>query len=145
MLPLRRNQEWLPNIFNDLFDNDWIEKVNTTSPAINVIEKPTEYKVEIAAPGMTKDDFKVSVDEEGNLVVAMEKKTEKEEKSGEKAESRYLRREFSYSQFHQAMVLPDDVDKEKISAKVENGVLNVDLPKLTKDEVKKQTKMIEIK
>ena len=141
MLPLRRNQNWLPNIFNDIFDNDWIEKVNTTSPSINVIEKPNEYQVQIAAPGMTKDDFKVSLDEEGNLVVAMEKKAEKEEK---KEETHYLRREFSYSQFTQAMVLPEDVDKEKIEAHVENGVLDVTLPKLSPVEVKKQTKQIAI-
>lgn len=141
MLPLRRNQNWLPNIFNDIFDNDWIEKVNTTSPSINVIEKPNEYQVQIAAPGMTKDDFKVSLDEEGNLVVAMEKKAEKEEK---KEETHYLRREFSYSQFTQAMVLPEDVDKEKIEAHVENGVLDVTLPKLSPVKVKKQTKQIAI-
>ena len=125
MMPVRRTQNWLPSIFNDFFDNDWMVKANATAPAINVFETEKEYKVELAAPGMTKEDFNVHIDEENNLVISMEKKTENKE---EKKEGRYLRREFSYSKFQQTMILPDDVDKEKISAQVENGVLNIDLP-----------------
>lgn len=138
---VRRNQNWLPDIFNDLFDNNWVERVNSTLPAVNVIETANEYKVELAAPGLTKDDFNVHVDEENNLVVNVEKKHEENEKA---KDGRYLRREFSYSKFQRALILPDDVDKEKISAKVENGVLNIDLPKLTKAEVSAR-KSIEVK
>ena len=73
MALIRRNQNWLPSVFNDLFDNnDWIERTNAiTSPAVNVIERENEYSVEIAAPGMTKDDFNVHLDEEGNLVISL--------------------------------------------------------------------------
>ena len=110
MMPVRRTQNWLPSIFNDFFDNDWMVKANATAPAINVFETEKEYKVELAAPGMTKEDFNVHIDEENNLVISMEKKTENKE---EKKEGRYLRREFSYSKFQQTMILPDDVDKEK--------------------------------
>ena len=113
MMPVRRTQNWLPSIFNDFFDNDWMVKANATAPAINVFETEKEYKVELVAPGMTKEDFNVHIDEENNLVISMEKKTENKE---EKKEGRYLRREFSYSKFQQTMILPDDVDKEKISA-----------------------------
>ena len=61
MMPVRRsNQTWLPSIFNDFFDNDWMVKANATAPAINVIESDKDYKVEVAAPGMTKEDFKIS-------------------------------------------------------------------------------------
>ena len=134
MMPVRRTQSWLPSIFNDFFDNDWMVKANATAPAINVFETEKEYKVELAAPGMTKEDFNVRIDEENNLVITMEKKTENKE---EKKEGRYLRREFSYSKFQQTMILPDNVDKEKISAAVENGVLNVQLPKISEEEVKK--------
>ena len=134
MMPVRRTQNWLPSIFNDFFDNDWMEKANATAPAINVFETEKEYKVELAAPGMTKEDFNVHIDEENNLVISMEKKTENKE---EKKEGRYLRREFSYSKFQQTMILPDDVDKEKISAQVENGVLNINLPKFTEQEKEK--------
>lgn len=140
-----RNQNWLPSVFNDLFDTDYftnLPKINTTAPAINVIEKSNEYDVELAAPGMTKEDFKVTLDEEENLVVDLEKKTEKKE--GEKEDEHYLRREFSYTKFHQTLLLPDDVDREKIAASVDNGVLKVILPKKSTAELKKESKVIEI-
>ena len=143
MMPVRRTQNWLPSIFNDFFDNDWMVKANATAPpAINVFETEKEYKVELAAPGMTKEDFNVHIDEENNLVISMEKKTENKE---EKKEGRYLRREFSYSKFQQTMILPDDVDKEKISAQVENGVLNIDLPKFSEQEKEKAKRFIDVK
>ncbi|MBQ4367836.1 MAG: Hsp20/alpha crystallin family protein [Muribaculaceae bacterium] len=146
----RRNQNWLPEVFNTLFDTDLFPKMNmttTTSPAINVIEKDNEYDVELAAPGMTRDDFKVTLDEEQNLVVDLEKKVETGDgDDATKAETgRYLRREFSYTKFHQTLLLPDDVDREKISATCEHGVLKVVLPKLTQQEMKKDAKVIEIK
>ena len=142
MMPVRRTQNWLPSIFNDFFDNDWMVKAKATAPAINVFETEKEYKVELAAPGMTKEDFNVHIDEENNLVISMEKKTENKE---EKKEGRYLRREFSYSKFQQTMILPDDVDKEKISAQVENGVLNIDLPKFSEQEKEKAKRFIDVK
>lgn len=147
MMTTRRNQYWLPEVFNDLFDNEFLAKSSTTSPAINVIEKENEYNVQYAAPGMTKDDFKVSLDEEQNLVVEMSKQEEKTEdnEKKEKKDGVYLRREFSYSNFQQKLILPDDVDHEKISASVENGVLTVTLPKLKPEEQKKEVKMIEVK
>ena len=131
MMPVRRNQNWLPSIFNDFFDNDWMVKANATAPAINVFETAKEYKVELAAPGMTKEDFNVHIDEENN--------------KDEKKEGRYLRREFSYTKFQQTMILPDDVDKEKIGAHVENGVLNITLPKFTEAEKEKAKKFIDVK
>ena len=143
MMPMRRNnQSWLPSIFNDFFDNEWMERANATAPAINVIENDKEYKVELAAPGMTKEDFDVHIDEDNNLVISMEKKNEKKD---ENKNGRYLRREFSYSKFQQTLILPDDVDKEKIAASVNNGVLDIQLPKLSKEEMPKQTRNIEIK
>lgn len=147
MMPVRRTQNWLLSIFNDFFDNEWMVKANATAPAINVFETEKEYKVELAAPGMTKEDFNVQIDESNNLVISMEKKTEtKEENKDEKSkEGRYLRREFSYTKFQQTMILPEDVDKEKIAARVENGVLNISLPKFTKTEKEKAKKLIDVK
>ena len=141
-MPVRRSQNWLPSVFNDFFDNEWMVKANATAPAINVIETEKAYKVELAAPGMTKEDFNVRIDEENNLVISMEKKTENKE---EKKDGRYLRREFSYSKFQQTMILPENVDKDHISAQVENGVLNIELPKLSEEEVKKPDRTIEVK
>ena len=144
MLLARRNSNWLPDVFNDFFDTDFLPKVNsnTTAPAINVIEKKDEYDVELAAPGMTKEDFKVSLDEDRNLVVELDKKVEKTEEN--KETGHYLRREFSYTKFHQTLLLPDDVNRDNISATVENGVLKVVLPKLQPQELKKERTMIEI-
>ncbi|MCK9160410.1 MAG: Hsp20/alpha crystallin family protein [Bacteroidaceae bacterium] len=148
MMPvIRKNQSWLPSIFNDFFDTDWMERANATAPAINVIEEEKDYKVEIAAPGMTKNDFNVHLDEDNDLVISMEKKEEKktDDKNNNKANSRYLRREFSYSKFEQTLVLPENVDNENISATAENGVLNIILPKLTEQNIKRNVKTIEIK
>ena len=143
MTPVRRNQNWVPSIFNDFFDNDWMIKANATAPAINVIENEKDYRIELAAPGMSKEDFNIKLDEENNLVISMEKKNENKE--DDKKNGRYLRREFSYSKFQQTMILPDDVDKDAISASVEHGVLTVDLPKQTPEAVQKTEKHIEIK
>ena len=139
---IRRNSDnWLPDIFNDFFDNSWMERPTYTAPAINVMETEKEYEVELAAPGLTKEDFKVHVDEQNNLHIEMEKKAENKEG---KKHGRYLRREFSYEKFQQTLLLPDDVDAEKIEAKVEHGVLNVLLPKLQKIEKPNPIKQIAI-
>ena len=142
MMPIRRTQRWVPSIFNDFFDNDWIVKANATATAINVIETEKEYKVEVAAPGMTKEDFNIHINEENDLVISMEKKAENTE---EKKEGRYLRREFSYTKFQQTLILPDDVDKNKIDAKVNDGVLKIELPKVAPEEKPKTSRQIEVK
>lgn len=144
MLPVskRYNQNWLPSIFNDFFDNGWMERSNATAPAINVLESDKSYDLELAAPGMTKEDFKVTLDADGDLVINMEKKVENQE---EKPRCHYLRREFSYTKFQQTMLLPEDADKEAIHASVENGVLKVEIPKIQRPEARKVNKVIEIK
>ena len=143
MMPMKRyHQSWLPAMFDDFFDTEWMKKTNATAPAINVIETDTEYKVEVAAPGMNKEDFNIHVDESANLVIAMEKKTEKKE---EDKKSRYLRREFSYTKFQQTLILPEDVVKDTINASMNDGVLNIELPRKTPEAKSNITKVIEIK
>ena len=145
MVPVRRNQNWLPSIFNDFLNNDWlVERRNTTAPAVNIIENDDEYKIEVAAPGMTKEDFKVHINEDNELIISMEKRSE--EKDEEKRhKGTYLRREFSYTQFQQSLLLPDNVVREKISAKVENGVMSIDIPKKKDTEASAVARQIEIK
>ena len=126
MVPVKTNSNWLPSIFNDFFENEWLAKTGVTAPAINVIENDKDYKVEMAAPGMTKDDFKVNVDENNNLTICMEKKEEKKE-------------------FQQTILLPENVEKDKISAKVEHGILSIEIPKVKEEEKQKTSKAIEVK
>lgn len=133
MTPMMRTNNWIPTVFNDFFDTDFMPRANCTAPAINVKETDKAYVVELAAPGMQKEDFSVHINDEGNLIVKMEKKNEKKE---EDKSARYLRREFSYSKFEQTLLLPDDVKKEDIKAKVEHGVLTVELPKIVEEKVK---------
>ena len=142
MMPTRKyyNQNWLPSIFNDFFDNNWMEKANATAPAINVVESDKDYKVEVAVPGMTKEDFNIHLGDENELVISMEKKVENEDKENKK----YLRREFSYTKFQQSLYLPDNVDKEKITANVANGVLTIELPKYSQEEKAKINRVIDI-
>ena len=145
MVPARRNnQNWLPSIFNDFFDNEWLEKRNTTSPAVNIIENEDEFRIEVAAPGMTKEDFHVDVTPDNELVISMEKKNEEKEEDPKK-KGTYLRREFSYSRFQQSLLLPDNVEPEKISAKVEHGVMTIDIPKKKVEEKAPASRRIEIK
>ena len=133
MMPVMRNSAWLPTVFNDFFDTDYMPKANATAPAINVKETEKEYIVELAAPGMTKEDFNVNLNQEGDLVIKME---HKQETKDEDQKAHYLRREFNYSKYEQTLILPDDVNKEEIGAKVADGVLSVTLPKNIKEEVK---------
>ena len=145
MVPARRNQNWLPSIFNDFLNNDWLmERRNTTAPAVNILENDDEYKIEVAAPGMTKEDFKVHINEDNELIISMEKHNEEKEED-KKRKGTYLRREFSYTQFQQSLLLPDNVEREKISAKVEHGVMSIDIPKKKVMETASAARQIEIK
>jgi HSP20 family protein len=142
MMPIRRNEtsNWMPSIFSDFFDNDWMfNRMKSTSPAVNVIENENDYKIEVAAPGMTKEDFHVQLNDDNQLVISMEKKNENTDN-----DKKYLRREFSYSKFQQALILPEDVEKEQISASVNDGVLTISLPKKQQEERKQENRIIEI-
>ncbi|MFZ1236146.1 MAG: Hsp20/alpha crystallin family protein [Prevotella sp.] len=126
MLPVAKRNSWLPSVFDDFFNTEFVPHVNRTAPAVNILVHDQEYVVELAVPGLNKNDFKVNIDNDGNLVIKMEKKEETKDNDNK---AHYLRREFSYSSFEQTLILPDDVDKEHISAKMLDGVLTVTLPK----------------
>ena len=130
---MMRTNNWIPAVFNDLFNTDFMPKASATAPAINVKETDKAYIVELAAPGLKKEDFNVHINDEGNLLIKMEKK---EETRDEDKSARYLRREFSYTKFEQTLILPDDVEKDQIKARVEYGVLTVELPKHEEQKVK---------
>ena len=136
-----RRNSWFPTVFDEFLNSDLMNTVSTTAPSVNVKETEKEYTVELAAPGVKKEYCRVHVDEDHNLCVAIENKFEHKE---EDKHSHYLRREFSYTNYEQKYSLPDDVNEEEINAKVEDGILTIELPKLKKVEGK-TTKQIEIK
>jgi HSP20 family protein len=151
-------QQWIPSIFNDFFNNELLVRNSSTAPAINVFETEKEYKVEVAAAGMCKDDFKISIDSENDLTITMEKncncccdskeKECKDEKGKEKDEceckGRYIRREFSYTKFQQTLIMPENADTTKIEAKVKHGVLCIHIPKKASAPQEKTARVIEI-
>ncbi|MCD8288829.1 MAG: Hsp20 family protein [Prevotella sp.] len=119
----------MSNLFDDFFDGGWMPRIDTTAPAVNVKETENAYEMEVASPGLKKDFCRVNLNEEGNLVVRLEGKFEHKD---ENKKEHYLRREFSYSNFEQSYLLPKDVDKDNISARVEDGILHIAMPKVTK-------------
>jgi HSP20 family protein len=132
-------------VFDRLFEGDlfdWSNRnyslTNTTLPSVNIKENADEFKVEVAAPGLDKNDFKLQLDHE-MLTISSEKTNENETKNGE----RFTKREFSYQSFSRSFTLPQTADGERIEANYEKGVLTVIIPK--KEEAKpKPTRMIEI-
>ena len=140
MIPIRKTQAWLPEIlFNDWFNDSIFGAQRTiTSPALNILEKENGFRVELAVPGMPKEYIKVDINKENQLVISAEKANDSEEK-----QERYLRKEFAYAQFVKKLTLPDDVDREKISASYENGILLVDIPRAPKF-IPEETKSITI-
>ena len=138
MLVTRRNQDFRPTLFNELMN--WNDTTYST-PRMNIMETKDNYKLELCIPGLTKEDIKLNIDAEGNLVVEMIKETKNEKKN---EEMRYLRHEFSVEHFRQTVMLPDDIHKEQISAKVENGILDIVIPKVTIEEKKQAMQTIEV-
>jgi len=130
---------WMPTVFEDFLNNDWMPRANSTAPAVNVKEDEKAYTMELAAPGIKKEYCRVAINDEGNLTIAIENKQEHKD---EDKHHHYLRREFSYSNYEQSYTLPDDVVKDQISAKVEDGILTVTMPKT--EPKQKVTKAIEV-
>ena len=141
MLQVMNSNSWFPTMFDDFFNNDWMPKMKATAPAVNVKEDANAYTMELAVPGIKKEFCRVNINADGNLEVAIENKLEHKE---ENKKEHFLRREFSYSNYQQTYVLPDDIVKDHIAAKVDNGVLPITMPKVSKDEVKQIQRQISI-
>ena len=140
MLPVMFKNSWFPTVFDEFMNSDFTPSTcKTTAPAVNVKENEKEYTMELAAPGIKKEYCRVSLNEDGNLSIAIENKMEHKE---ENKKEHYLRREFSYTNYQQNYSLPEDVVKDKISARVQDGILTVTLPKQEKEA--KVSKSIEV-
>lgn len=165
-MPMKRGaQQWLPSIFNDFFGGDFMSRAGSTAPAINVFETEKEYMVDVAAPGMKKEDFCINLNPDNDLCITMEKGCNckkdgedckcDEKKDGDKckddkccehneSKGRFLRREFSYTKFRQTLILPDDADTANIKAKVHHGVLHINIPKKAASQAPEVSKEITI-
>lgn len=145
IMALTRFSNQFPSLFDSFFDSDMFDwssrnfsNTNTTLPAVNIKQDDEGYEVEMAAPGLEKKDFNIELNND-TLTISSEKKNEKETKEGKQ----YSKREFSYQSFSRTFTLPNTVDREKIEAKYENGILKVNIPK--KEEAKpKPPKQISI-
>lgn len=147
MSELIKKNPFLPAFFDDFFTKDFFDwndknftRLGSTLPSVNLIENDKNFKIELAAPGMKKDDFKIEL-HNGILTIAAEKKEEKEEKD---KEGNYLRREFRYSSFKRSFNMPESIRQDDIKAKYNDGILTIDLAKVA-EKMEKNKKMIEIK
>lgn len=128
MLPILRSRLELPNLMDDFMGKDFLSNffephTGITTPAVNIIEGKEDFRIEVAAPGLEKDDFKVEM-ENNVLTISCEKESKTEENNKE-----YMRREFSYSSFKRTFSMPNTVDADRIMAAHKNGVLEITIPK----------------
>jgi HSP20 family protein len=136
MLPALKKRSTFPSLFDEFFSGDVFPGFfldfdkRMATPAVNVIESKDDYRIEVAAPGLDKADFRINI--ENNILTIS---SEKEEKQEEKDEH-FMRREFNYSSFTRSFTLPESVEADKIIAKHKDGVLNVTIPK--KEESKEK-------
>ncbi len=137
-----KRKEAFPSLLNEFFDQDWFNMNNginggSSIPAVNIKENDNGFLIELAAPGMKKEDFKVNLD---HKVLSISSESKSESKS---EEGKYSRQEFNYQSFKRSFTLPESVETDKIEATYENGVLRLNIPK--KDEAKPQpSRLIEI-
>lgn len=132
--------KWVDTLFNttlaDVIGNDF----TVTHPSVNIVDQDNHFLMELAAPGLEKSDFNIAI-ENDNLVISVEKKSEKEETE----KGKFTRREFNYSAFKRSFYLDEKINREGISASYENGVLRITLPKKDETWKKPSAKTIEIK
>jgi HSP20 family protein len=145
IMAIVRFSNQFPRLFDRFFEGDlfdWSNRnfsdTNTTLPSVNIKESPEAFDVEVAAPGFSKDEFKIELNND-LLTISSEKQLENETQEGEN----FTRREFSYQSFSRSFTLPHTVNSDRIGAKYENGILRVSIPK--KEEAKpKPAKQIQI-
>jgi HSP20 family protein len=122
------------SIFNDSFFND---RMVTRVPAVNISESAENYHIELAAPGLKKQDFKITIDD-NILNISVEQRSE-QNKNGRK----YNKREYSYSSFVRSFTLPEVADQGRIEAAYEDGILKIDVAK--EEGAKTVSRQIELK
>lgn len=145
MTLIKRKDNLFPGIWNNFFENEWLDipsvnQLGTSMPAVNILETGENYEIQIAAPGMKKEHFNVTLND-GLLIVSSERVNENQ---SIEQQGRFTHREFNYFSFKRSFNLPETVDRENVSANYQDGVLVVSIPKF-EQERKKQMRMIEVK
>lgn len=126
----RKNNEWLPSVFDDILQTDWLSENAKASnngrnvPAVNIRDNEDNFTVELAAPGKQKEDFNIELDNDVLTIFSEDKQETSSEEKG-----KFTRKEFNYSSFNRSFTLPETVDSNKIGANYENGILKINIPK----------------
>ncbi len=136
---LKKDHKNIPTLFNDFFkpwdewfDNGiWFKTMNT--PSVNITEEKDRYLVSLAAPGLKKNDFKITINDKNLLTVSCEK----EEETDESGKS-FTRHEYNYSSFSRSLSLPEEVKKDNIDARYEDGILHITLPRVESTKIHTQ-------
>jgi HSP20 family protein len=134
MLALRKLSDF-PSLIEDFFNhelpNSWNRNwASSSMPAVNIVEGNDEYRIEVAAPGLNKEDFKINL-ENDSLTVSANKEVQSEEK-----DEKYTRKEFSYTSFSRSFYLPESIINDKIEASHKDGILTIHIPKKEEAKVK---------
>jgi len=140
---VRKNNNWFPSLMDELFLENKLDVPNYENfsiPAVNIQEKNTNFVVQLAVPGLSKENFNIEVENE-ILKISAEVASENEENNTEN-ETKFTRKEFNFSSFRRSFTLPENVNVEDVNATYNNGVLEITLPK--KEEEKALKRMVEI-
>ena len=143
MKTVKRNNPWGPLFFDDFFPENKLESLNYESfsiPKVNIKENNSNFVVELAVPGLTKESFAIEIEKDVLKVSA--NVTPKSESTDTEVKTQFTRKEFNYSSFNRSFTLPETVDVEDIKADYTDGVLSISLPKIeVKEDIKR---MVEI-
>jgi HSP20 family protein len=148
-----QNRPFVPNTFQRFFENEFptrFERNCGCSPAVNILEKDEQFEIQMAAPGMSKEDFKIEL-EKNLLTISFERKEENQEQEGQRDDQRqenqraenWIRKEFDMDSFSRSFTIPEQTDAEQITAKYENGILYVGVPRENPEKAR-LSKRIEI-
>ncbi|NLD62764.1 MAG: Hsp20/alpha crystallin family protein [Bacteroidales bacterium] len=141
MLPMITRRNYKPLTLSDFLNEDFFPtftRSSTSLPAVNIREDEKAFYLELAVPGMNKNDLKIEVKDEVLTISAEQKDEKQEEHEG------YRRREFSYSSFCRSFYLPENVNGDKIGASYKDGILNVEIPKMEEEQKKEKIRTISI-
>jgi len=140
---VRKNNDWLPSIFNEFFPENRLDAINYerfSIPAVNIIENFTNFVIELAVPGLKKDNIAIEI--EKDVLKVSSNASSKEETTHDKEGIKFTRKEFNYAVFERSFTLPETIEKDAVYATYEDGILKILLPKV--EVAKEVKKMVEI-